>query len=177
MKNRYIPLYFCLLTTILLFSGCSGGNSILGGSISFINDSNPFVGTWISNTSSDSSGQIWQYDQFEFSNEGFTKYYFNCPNFATPNQYSYTISDSGTWYFLTDGNHIYIKFTSHNPTNPNESSFTDEQRADIAAKKNAKFPSSLPTEIHYTYAMNDAKTQFTITNVANPSDTSTWTRR
>ena len=180
MKNRSIVIYFCLLTTILLFSGCGGGNSILGGSISFINDSNPFVGTWVANTTSDSQNQIWRYDQYVFTNERFTVSFVDHPNWGSSNSastYTYEIAAEGTWYFLSDGNHIYIKPTSHKALYVNDPNnvCTDTDRQTYEAARNSRWP--LNVEKHYTYAMNDAKTQFTITEVGNPSQTSTWTRR
>ena len=179
MTKRSLIIFSILLAVLLTFSGCGGGNSILGGSISFINDSNPFVGTWVTNTTSDTDNQIYRYDQFVFTAERFTKSFVDHPNWGSnpSTSYTYEIAADGTWYFLNDGNHIYIKYTSHKPLYVNDpyDNCTDSDRQAYEADRNSRFP--LNTEIHYTYSMNDAKTQFTITNVANPSDSSTWTRR
>ncbi len=185
MKNRYFAICLCLLATLLLFSGCGGGgNSILGGHISFINDSNPFVGTWIcATTKQDNPGaHVYRYDKLVFTTEKVTLSYIDVVDYGLTTQHTVELSAEGTWYFLNDGCHIYIKPTKYNnifisPT-ASEDGTIQYDTADVintrTTERNNRY--ALNQEIHYTYAMNEGKTQFSISNVAAPSQVWTWDR-
>ena len=176
MKNRSIAICLSLFATFLLFSGCSGGNSLAGGHISFVDDTNPFVGTWICATTrqEDYGTHTYNYEKMVFTKENVTYSYIDVVDWGLNTQHTVELSFGGTWYFLNDGSHIYIKPTSHNRVSilPAEYDTTDYRNSLQALADLVP----LNVETHYTYVMNDAKSQFTITNVDNTTDVTVWDR-
>ena len=179
MKNRYIAICLILVVSCLFFSGCGGGNSIGGGHISFVDDSNPFIGTWICETTKQEnySNHIYRYEKIVFSRESFTDSLIDFPDYGLSTQHCVEISVSGTWYFLVDGSHIYIKPTVHNRVYINPAEYDETNYRNELQAATDSIPIGDNAETHYTYTMNDAKTEFTIRNVAIPNDTGTVWRR
>lgn len=159
MKKRSFIICSFLLLVLLTFSGCGGGNSIAGGHISFMNDSNPFVGSWIHKETEVNTASAYSYEKIDISTSNFTEHFVHFENWGISGaQYCVDMSITGTWYFLVDGCHIYIKPTQHNSVylNPDQD---DATRTTFQNQTNA-IP--LNNEAHYIYTFNDAKTEFSI---------------
>ena len=164
MKKRSFIICSFLLLVLLTFSGCGGRNSFAGGHISTKSDSNPFLGTWYNETTRVEDAQTTHrahVDQLVFSNSTYTEYNTEHVNYGLTGYYSCRLSRTGTWYFLNDGNHLYIKPTSHGvPFFNDPESVVTQSEIDAAQTAEGLIP--LNVEAHYIYTMDDSKNQFTI---------------
>ena len=171
MKKRSFIIFSFLLAVLLTFSGCGGGNSLGGGHISFISDSNPFVGTWINKTTEvTNSNTEYHYEKLEITTSNFTQHYVHFENYGVSGtgpgcQYCVDQSINGTWYFLVDGAHFYIKPTQYGSVylNPEENvadNITGVNATRAQFQNQMTSLATLNTEAHYIYTFNDAKTEF-----------------